>query len=226
MLLHRILLAGSVSLGLVLAGCPSSTTLESDGGGTGTDVGSAVDASGSDAPGSDAPGSDAFVAPDTGPHAAWDSCTQTSQCTLAPSGCCEPCGTPMLSDYDGVNATETAAHFMDVCPVPTPCPRCATGMNPNLVATCEASHCAARDISMLPLSACTSDADCIVRWANCCSCGGDPSQVVAIRADGEGAIEALLCDGGGCPLDCAPHGDPTFHAICEPTTGHCAAVPN
>lgn len=195
---------GLVALGALslVAGCPSAITLELD-----------------------AAGSDAASAVDAAAHSAWDACTATSECTLASAGCCEPCGTPVASDYDGVSTTHLDEHFAQVCPAPMPCPRCATGHDPSLVATCASSHCEVVDLSLLPLSACTADADCVVRWANCCSCSGMPTEVVSVRSDAEAAVEAILCDGGGCAADCAAHGDPGFRAVCDTTTGHCAAVP-
>jgi hypothetical protein len=199
----------------VLAGCPSATTLDTDAGGGGGD-----DAAGSDAAGN---GDDAASGTDTGAASGWNACSLTSECGLASAGCCEPCGTPTLDQYDAINLTQRDAHFTAVCPAPTPCPRCAVGSNPNLVATCELSHCAGHDLSMMPLSACNADSDCIIRYANCCSCSGDPSEVVSVRGDAEGAVEQLLCDGGSCPLDCAPRADPDFAAMCDVTTHHCVA---
>lgn len=210
-------------LALIL-GCSSSTTGTTDGGGDaslGMD-GSVADASAPDAPGVDAPGTDA-AAVDAGPIASWDSCAMTSACSLVPSGCCPTCGMPTLTDVDAINTTQTTAHFADVCPAPVPCPRCATGLNASLVASCDVDHCKAFDLTMLPLSACTADSDCIVRYANCCGCGGDASVVVSIRGDSHGALDALLCDPHTCPLDCVPRPDPAFVAVCDPTTNHCAA---
>jgi hypothetical protein len=191
--LHRF--GGVIALGIALAGCPASTTLTIDSG------------AGADA---------------VGPSA-WDACAVMADCQLAPSGCCPTCGSPTLADVDAVNVTMTTAHFSEVCPAPTPCPRCATGENPSLVAVCQSMHCAAVDLSMLPSSACTADADCIVRYANCCGCSGTESEVVSVRGDAESAIEQLLCDGGGCAADCVPRPDPSFRAVCSPTTHHCAA---
>lgn len=190
-----------------LSGCPSATTLESD-------AGAGIDAAGSDAAGS---GTDA------GPPSSWSSCSMTSECGLASAGCCASCGSPTLDQLDAINVSQRDAHFTDVCPVPTPCPACPSGNNPNLVATCESAHCIGHDVSMMALSACTADTDCIIRYANCCSCSGDPSQVISVRADAESAVEQLLCDGGTCPLDCAQRGDPNFAGVCDATTGHCFA---
>jgi hypothetical protein len=131
----------------------------------------------------------------------------------------------MLSQVDAVNASQVDAHFMAVCPAPTPCPRCPTGLNANLVATCAAQRCEALDLATLPLSACTSDSDCVVRYARCCGCSGTPTEVVSIRGDAHGALDALLCDGGSCPTDCAPVADPGFTASCDPATHHCVATP-
>lgn len=212
---HALALAGLFAL----SGCPSATTLETDGGGGGDaamdDAANADDAGGGGADGGGA---------DTGTTASWASCAQTSECGLASVGCCSPCGMPTLADLEAINLSQRDAHYAEVCPVPTPCPRCATGINPNLVATCQSARCTAYDLSTMPLSVCNTDADCVIRYANCCSCSGDPSEVVSVRADAEAAVEALLCDGGGCALDCVPRMDPGFVAACNPTTHHCYAM--
>ena len=231
----------ALSLGL-LAGCPSSTTLMGDGGAdafttadlgrpdapgaadTGTppvDTGTAAADTGSSDTGSSDTGA---PPPDAGPPTSWSACNHTSECALFPSGCCATCGTPGLSDVDAVNSAQSAAHFTEVCPAPVPCPRCATRINPSLIASCAFSRCAEFDLTMMPISACTTDTDCVVRYASCCGCSGDASSVVSIRSDMEGAIESLLCDAHTCPLDCAPARDPGFRAACDPGTGHCTAI--
>lgn len=215
---RRLGWALGVSMMAALGGCPSATTRIDD---AGNDAAGRVDGAGTDASSSD----DAATTVDVGPQPSWNSCSVTSDCGLVSMGCCSPCGSPTLDQLDPINLTQRDAHFMDVCPAPTPCPRCATGTNPNLVATCRLAHCTGVDISMTALSACTADTDCVIRYANCCSCSGDASQVVSVRVDAESAVEQLLCDGGACPLDCAPRMDPGFHAVCDPTTRHCTAVP-
>jgi len=195
------------TLGL-LAGCSSSTTLETDGGGS-------IDAL--------TLGADTMLY-DAGPSSTWRSCAQTSDCELVHTGCCDTCGVPTLASVDGVNRMRETEHFMDVCPMPTPCPACVSAPNANLVATCASSTCQGRDLSSLPLSACATDADCRLRYASCCGCSGTPQEVVAIRTDSEVALEALLCDGGGCAADCLPMMPPGI-ALCDSTTGHCRVAP-
>jgi len=219
-----------VFLALGIAGCPASTTLGTDGGGSGSDGGGGgIDAGGgaTDGGGSTTDtggplvdgGGGTDAGGGTGP---WGLCNVRSDCTLAYAGCCAPCGVPTLDDYDAIAIGTETQHTMDVCPVPTPCPRCATQLNPYLVATCGDVHCGAVDLSA-QLGQCNVDADCVVRWANCCSCSGTEDQVIALHTGSDGARDALLCDGGTCPTDCVTQGDSAFFAYCEPTTHLCAA---
>ena len=210
--MHRLVLL--LPALVFVSGCPSSTTLDTDSG-----------ASDSGAGPSDAwsPGADAMVL-DTGTSSTWRSCARTSECELVHTGCCDGCGVPTVSSFDGVNRTRESEHFMDVCPMPTPCPACVSAPNANIVTTCASAQCSVLDVSTLPLSACHADADCMLRYASCCACSGTPEQVIAIRMDAESGIEGLLCDAGGCAADCIPMMPPGI-ALCDATTGHCRVAP-
>lgn len=213
-------------IALGVAGCPASTTLApvdgggsaDDGGGSGTDAGG----TGSDGGGSsEDAGSVTDAGGGTGP---WGICNVRSDCTLAYAGCCPPCGVPTADAYDAIAVGTEAQHTMDVCPVPTPCPRCATQINPYLVATCGDVHCGVADLAA-QLGQCNVDGDCMIRWANCCSCSGTTEEVIALRTGSDGARDALLCDGGSCPTDCIAQGDSAFFPFCDPATHLCAARP-
>jgi len=74
---------------------------------------------------------------DSGPGADWAACQNTSECVLRANSCCDVCGMPTLEDVDAVNQEKIAEHFEDVCDEPQPnCPKCAIGINPDLVAIC------------------------------------------------------------------------------------------
>jgi hypothetical protein len=63
----------------------------------------------------------------------------------------------------------------------TDLPKCATGLEPNLVAFCESSSCTAHDLRSHPFSACSEDDDCMLRHpARCEPCAPDPFALVAI----------------------------------------------
>ena len=156
-------------------------------------------------------------------EAGWSACDLTSECTLASDGCCDVCSVPTLADVDAVNAARLDAHFAEVCPVPVPCPRCATRPNPELVATCDGGTCRALDVGALAITACTADSDCRLRTTACCECGGDtdPWALIAVATTGEGAYAALVCDPGVACQECLPQYPDTVEAFCD-LDHHCA----
>jgi len=162
-------------------------------------------------------------APDAGTASSWSACAVNSECVLAPSSCCSPCGKPGLSDVDAINQARSAEHGEDVCPSPTSCPACATELNPDLHATCDGSRCRALDIRAQDASACTADDDCRVRATGCCECGGvtDAYALIAINTSEETLYSDLVCDPGrACPA-CAPVYPAGVTAVCA-ADGHCA----
>ena len=177
----------------------------------GTDAGPRMDAAtgdggGADASRPDAAGTDSGPATDSGPIASWAACTVPSECTLAANGCCAPCGAPELIDVDGVAISGIDAHRLEVCPVPTPCPRCPSSPNPWLFSTCGGGMCQALDLHLLSLTECTLDSDCRLRARDCCECGADLSfyNLVAIRSDAEVGFSALVCDPATACPECLP----------------------
>jgi hypothetical protein len=97
--------------------------------------------------------------------------------------------------------------------------------NPSLVATCQASVCGVADITTLDLSACTMDAECILRLPYCCGCSATGTPPIAIRMDERMTLDVLLCGPDGCTEHCDPlEIHPGFVARCDATTHHCAAV--
>jgi hypothetical protein len=158
------------------------------------------------------------LAPPTG----WNACTGPGQCQLAPKGCCDGCGIPLLESRDAVNSSTLDQHYAEVCPVPEPCPKCASKQNPDLAAFCEQPSCAVIEVSKHPVSACASDADCTLRFAECCDCSGAPEQLIATNQKGYYEYEQQVCPGGGgCPSDCAPQHPAGYVASCDVSTGHC-----
>jgi hypothetical protein len=160
---------------------------------------------------------------DTIPPPDFYSCTGPGQCTLALPGCCEPCGVPQASDYTGVNLMETDAYHKYVCPMPTPCPGCVGGLNPNLFAYCSAGKCTPADITTNEVSECAVDSDCHLRaGTGCCeACGNiDTTQVVAVSSKAPQPFESLVCAPMmGCP-GCIPSFPANLSAVCN--MGHCA----
>lgn len=160
----------------------------------------------------------------------WAVCDAPGDCVLAISDCCGGCGLQTPDNFDGVNYMYTAEHTTDVCPHPedTPCPGCASETNYDLAAFCTSGSCQVVEVSKDPISACTTDADCALHKADCCSCGDYPiEQTVALNIDHYYEYEQQVCGPGGfgCPLDCAPTTPTGYQAVCNPNSGHCEAAP-
>jgi hypothetical protein len=218
------------------SGCPASTTGTT--GDTGApdaghdaatigDDGAVTDGGSADAQttdgGSDGGAVDASRG-DSGPPTSWGACGQSSDCVLAQNDCCGWCGMGHFADVDAVNESHLAEHEMDVCPVPMPCPACASGpLDPQVIAVCQDATCHALDLGTMPTTECTVAADCEADYGNCCGCAGTDDEVIAVRRDaGRTAIDALFCMGGSCPLDCATRTPPGWGATCD--AGRCMPV--
>jgi len=151
-------------------------------------------------------------------------CEDPSDCTVTPNTCCGECGDPTLEGSTAVNR-DREAEFRDLlCADAGVCPECETGWNPSIVATCNAARCAAVEISRLPLAACTTDDDCVLRTRDCCECGGDTSieSLIALRPDGLIDYLGLVCDTGAICDDCLPSYPPEVQPAC--VAGVCEVV--
>jgi hypothetical protein len=129
----------------------------------------------------------------------------------------------MLDRFAGVNPKYTDAFRAFTCPVPEPCPRCATAPNPYIGARCVSSHCQAFDTRQVPeFSKCTVDTDCRLRKGlDCCECNSD-GQWTAISVAGQAALTAAECAPmTGC-ADCLPVPPTNAKAAC--VQNHCEIV--
>jgi len=152
-------------------------------------------------------------------------CTRPGECSLVARTCCGVCGQPAVGDMFGLRWDRTEQYRSVVCggPGPVPCPACATMENPHLTATCRASACLAIDVRTDTVSACTTDADCMLRYGTgCCElCGeGLTSQLTALRKDALQAVVRCLPNEGACP-PCMPTYPATARAACNPQTRRC-----
>ena len=191
---------------ITAAGCGSVVGTTGGGGGTGTGTGggSAV-----------------------GGASSWAACTAPGQCELAGKGCCGVCGTPQITDVNGVNRTQGPAYQADNCPGPiAPCPACASQINPNLAAFCVQTTCTPIDVRTDDVSACTTDADCRLRYSDCCeSCGAaSPELVIALSQSGASTYTSQVCmPDQGCDKCLAAY-PASLKAVCG-ASKHCAVVP-
>ena len=207
------LLAG-VSL-ILVAGCGSVATPGGSGGGTSvTSTGTGTDTSTGAGPGTG------------GGASTWAACTAPGQCELAAKGCCGTCGTPQVNDVNAVNRGQEQAYQTANCPQPLPCPECASQINPDLAAFCVGDTCKPIDVRGDPVSACVTDADCRLRYSDCCeSCAtASPELVIALSQSGASVYTSQVC----APSQACEKGLTTYptsvKAVCA-ASKHCAVVP-
>ncbi len=155
--------------------------------------------------------------------AGFSGCTAAGQCSLALNGCCAPCGTPKLTDYTPIESKLAEAFRKKVCPDPSavPCPRCATSVDKSLMAWCIGGACTAIDVRKDAVAECAVDGDCALRTSECCECGGDTANPIAIAVKKLSAYTDKVCAPGTPCADCAPTYPSSLKAVCDPTTKHC-----
>lgn len=145
-------------------------------------------------------------------------CRKTSQCTLVPSSCCQPCDEPSASNYEAVVRGYEEAFRAVACPKDTACPACETPFTPHLFAACVAGTCRAVDLKEDPASSCETDSDCTLLPPRCCpriSPNDPPPHAIAINESRAEDFFVSLCagvndDGPPCEWQ-APAG---LNAIC------------
>ncbi len=161
-------------------------------------------------------------------------CGAPGDCVLADATCCGACGIPKASDKVAVLETKQGELGALLCGAsgPTACPDCIYGKNGDLAAFCtpdsaEVDVCQVVEVSKHAVSACATDADCVLHTVGCCDCGGpSPSDYVALSKPGVSVYEANLCGKAGtCLADCAAGSPPSgLVARCDPKTLHCAVT--
>lgn len=151
-------------------------------------------------------------------------CAEPSECVVTPNTCCGECGEATLEGSTAVH-TERASELSELlCADLEVCDACEGSPNASIVATCNAARCAAVEISRLPLAACTTDEDCVLRTRDCCECGGDTSieSLIALRPDGLIDYLGLVCDTGAICDDCEPTYPEEWRAGC--VSGVCQVI--
>lgn len=153
------------------------------------------------------------------------SCTQNTECVLMEPGCCSSCSPLTIDGVEAIAADKQSEFRSLTCEFTDPiCPACDPQPNPELVAICDTGSCAKHDLGQLPITSCSNDDDCAVRYPDCCSCGASdpgPFEVFAYNPAFETETQELLCEPGFCALDCVPAVITTAEAYCA-EDGHCA----
>jgi hypothetical protein len=155
----------------------------------------------------------------------WTACGPADSCVLETVSCCGPgCEPVPLSAFTAINSKSVADYQKShpVCPcLMMPCQNVPPELRnvPNYMATCEQGQCTAIDIRASALTACTSSADCYLRWGTGC-CAGCGTDVVAFSSKAN--VQTTLCAGGpvACPAIACPL-PAGYSAVCN-SSGHCA----
>jgi hypothetical protein len=137
----------------------------------------------------------------------WAACTAPGQCRLAAKGCCANCAPFTIDGLNAVNTSQEEAYQDDNCPDrPPSCDACTKGSNPTLAAFCVENACKVIDVRGDDVAACTTDADCRLRYSGCCErCGqGSKLDVIALGQKGVATYVSQVCAPGQTCPDCAP----------------------
>jgi hypothetical protein len=154
----------------------------------------------------------------------WGTCSGGGTCVAVRKGCCDPCGMPEVDSFAGVNVAHVEVFKAETCPVPMPCPKCPTIVNPNIAARCVNNRCQAFDVGKVPeFSACSFDSDCRLRGGLACCEPCSSDLWVALNVSSEMALRSAVCNGPiACP-PCIPIPPAGMRPVCK--TGYCAVEP-
>lgn len=202
---RAVLRRGGFLLALATLGCGGKTLIEE--------------------PPADASPSDGAV---TDGGADFTRCTGPGTCTLARKTCCDTCDAVNLETRVGIARSSYDAYLAGLCTGATGCPpiACDRIAEPNVQAWCrpsaDGSRCAAVDVRSESISACTTDADCMLRYDECCEpCEERFERVIALNRTSGALYREMVCTGTEICARClAPYPAGTI-AVCDPSTKHC-----
>ena len=152
------------------------------------------------------------------------SCESIAECALMTADCCgAPCD-PTAEDFAAVNERHMAEFRQESCEAVGECGEsgCASSTPPRFVATCRERVCVVEDVGALPITACSADADCILRFGlGCCEpCPGEESQLTSVRADALEQLASLTCGTERRCAFCSPEYPEGASAVC--VDGRCS----
>jgi len=166
---------------------------------------------------------DASDAADTLPPPDYARCTEPGSCIVVPRSCCGSCGAAITADMIGVESSQAGPYRSSVCK-DTGCPACYRQQDPFLQAFCEASHCTAIDLHGDPMTACTTDSDCQLRYAACCEpCDAPMSGLLALNPGQISSYRAKACAPDATCPKCMVRYPDAAKAMCD-ATKHCAVT--
>lgn len=180
-------------------------------------------------------GVDAAPTTDSGISADWTSCTGPGQCAVVAKTCCGACSGPSLANSVALRTGFESKYRDSVCgPVPPGCPECAPFIaDDSIQAWCQfgaagggggapAGKCTVVDVRTESVSACTTDADCMLRHSSCCEpCEERRDDLVALTPAGLEAYRSKVCVGDETCSRCASRYPFDARARCDAATRHC-----
>lgn len=155
-----------------------------------------------------------------------DSCVTPVDCAVVGVGCCGPCEPVGIDDLMAVNV-DLANSYNDSQCRGVMCGACSDSLptaatRQNFGVTCEAGHCVVFDVREHELSACTSDAECVLRASMGCCEGCTAGAATAVNPSAD--LAAVVCGDVALPcLTCDPVLPPNAVPICE-SNGHCGVA--
>jgi len=185
-------------------------------GGKTFDIGETADGATSDSASSDSASSDTALN--------MTRCTGPNTCSLVPTTCCGTCSQPTTENMTAVTKGLEGEHSKRLCgPEPMGCPACAPLITDKSVqAWCVAEKCTAIDVKKLPLSSCSTDGDCQLRYSSCCEpCEENPYDLVALNHTQTEAYRKNVCSGDETCSRCLAVYPADTSAVCDPVTKHC-----
>ena len=151
-------------------------------------------------------------------------CSMPGMCALVPRSCCGACGQPTKTDQIAIPRDKYGDYRTLACSGdggPVSCPDCAAAPDPELQAFCRSGSCEPVFVPSDAISACTTDADCVLVSGVCCGLCDSERVLVAITKGKEGEFVNQICDPR---VDCAPCPTPTpikSKTHCDMATKHC-----
>jgi hypothetical protein len=151
-------------------------------------------------------------------------CTGPGTCSLVPTTCCGSCSQPTTENMTAVTRGRELEHTKLVCgDGPVGCPACAPAIfDGSVQAWCVANRCKAIDVRKEPISVCTTDDDCMLRYDSCCEpCTENPFDLIALNKSSSEAYRSKVCVGDETCSKCAARYPADASAVCDPVTKHC-----
>jgi hypothetical protein len=144
-------------------------------------------------------------------------CEAHSDCVVVETAdiCCGFCGTPAPQDVSAISRDERKRRLDRDCAADIACPsEGCIPVTPRYLGACEENACAVVDLWNHEATACTEAADCSLRSASCCGCGGSSESISSFVAVSRSDNDLPFCDSSPACDPCVLRKPGTFFAAC------------